>query len=147
MSGSILWRVSDIQEQKNKIFLASAPVLTLICDAKTDISKRNVTNWILASATGDSVLYEFSTGTPAKDGESIALELIEMGKRIKATAAETVLNFVSDSASAYVKARRLLEEDSDSPFKFVGPFLSHQSNLILKVSQSVVFTTLSKFVA
>ena len=131
-SNSILKRVCDIECRKDELMLSEARFITLICDGKTDISKRNVTNWIATDTNGLSVLYDFTTGSLAKDGASICDELMQIGKALQEKTA-AVLSFVSDSAGSYVKARELLKLNSESPFQFVGPCLAHQSNLILKV--------------
>ena len=81
---------------------------------------------------GDSILYDFDSGTPAKDGATIKDEVLKIGNEIKIKT-NAVLHFISDSAGAYVKARRLLKSEVDSPFMFIGPCLAHQTNLILKV--------------
>ena len=131
-SNTIMSRVSGIVQREEDVLLENAEFLTLICDGKTDISKQNVTNWILCNTAGASLMYEFNSGTPAKNGKAICDDLLEMGRRIQEKTQAT-LCFVSDSAGSYVKAREYLNLRTDSPFMFAGPCLAHQSNLILKV--------------
>ncbi len=131
-SNTVMPRVCAVQERTNERLMENASVLTLTCDGKTDIAKRNVTNWMLCDTTGTCILYDFNAGSPAKNGTAICKELMEMGESVKGKTQAT-LNFVSDSAGSYVKARKLLKKERKSPFMFVGPCLAHQSNLILKV--------------
>lgn len=121
-----------MQKRNEDLLLEQARFLTLTCDGKTDVSKRNVTNYLLCDNNGTSIMYDFTSGTPAKDAVSIARELIEVGRKVK-DKTPAILSFISDSAGSYVKARDVLKASSVNPFKFVGPCLAHQSNLILKV--------------
>ena len=141
LSTTALDRVLAKVECHNEEFRTQSRMLTLMSDGKTNVIRRNLSNYVLVEPNGESILDDLNTETPAKTGSKIMIELLSVGSRLKSDSeCEFNVFFVSDSAGNMYSARELLKAHPNNPFTYVGSCLAHQSNLIFKVSEQHAYT-------
>lgn len=145
-STKVLSRLDRIENENCYNFICASRHLTLVFDSMTDLTKKNLTNylgkwlqtiWILSDSVvvineeRTSHLLDIKVGTPAQNAYECEDEVIEFARSLNLNDRQH-LHLCCDSAGVYVKMRRLLKENTESPFTFVGACLAHQSNLLLK---------------
>ncbi|KAL6584924.1 hypothetical protein OROMI_004213 [Orobanche minor] len=100
---------------------------TLMSDGWTDGKSRHLTNFLVNSPSGTVFLKSIDTSSMIKDGKKLFEMLDSM---IEEIGEENVVQVVTDSASAYVLAGRLLEEKR--PRLFWSPCAAHCIDLMLE---------------